>query len=647
MSTLDPTPNAETLSQEKIALVREHLKDVMASPAFAGSKRAQDFLQLVVEHALEGRLDHLRERMIGAEMFGRPIGYDTANDAVVRVKATEVRKKLTLYYTVDAKPSPVRIELPAGSYVPRFHWTCAQQSVASEPAAFAIPASTLPQTPTEPRSSPTQANARSPLFWGSIAAGVIVLAAISYVVFRVWPKHAAPHAEVHTIAVLPLENLSADSTQEYLADGLTEELIADLGQVASLRVISRTSVMTYKATKKTLPEIARELGVDAVVEGSILHEGNEIRVTAQLIDARTDQHLWARSYVRDLTSVLALQAEVAQAIANEVSANVTPQEEARLTRPRPVGKEAQEAYLIGLHFLIASDPRSAITYMQQSVDKDPNYAPSHAGLALSYGWVGEAGWLAYDQAFPRQKAEALKAIAIDESLPEGHLALATAVMNLNWDWLTCEREIKRTLELNPSSAATHAAYGLYLMRVGRTDEAMEELKQTRKLDPVSSTLWIDQGFAAYFARHYDDALSQFQRAAAIEPNPAVFSFPLGVIYVEKKMYPEAVAEFQKLGDQPHALGHMGNAYARMGRTEDARVMVSRLEEHVRKEGVGRFEIALIYAGLGETDQAFVWLEKSYAAHDKGLTYLRIDPCLDPLRSDPRFQNLIHRVGFPA
>jgi len=647
MSTFGPTSNSEMLSQEKIALVRQHLKDVMASPAFSGSKRARDFLRLVVEHALEGRFDNLRERMIGAEMFGRPIDYDTANDAVVRVKATEVRKKLSLFYSVDAKGSTVRIELPAGSYVPRFHWTLPEEMGPSEASLLDAFAASSPQIRCEENASLTEPKSRTPLVLGSIAAGLVLIAAISYAGFQAWPKHGIAHAELRTIAVLPLENLSADPTQEYLADGLTEELIADLGQVGALRVISRTSVMTYKGTKKTLPTIAQELGADAVVEGSILHEGNEIRVTAQLIDARTDRHLWARSYVRDLTSVLSLQGEVAQAIANEVSANVTPQEEARLTRPRPVGKEAQDLYLIGLHFYISSDPRSAIVYFQQSVDKDPNYAPSHAGLASSYGWLGEAGWLPYDQAFPRQKAEALKAIAIDEALPEGHLALATAVMNLNWDWAACEREIKRTLDLNPSSAATHAAYGLYLMRVGRSDEAREELKQTQLLDPVSSNVSVDQGFASYFARHYDDALNQFQRAGAIEPNPAVFSFPLGVIYVEKKMYPEAIAEFQKLGDQPHALGHMGNAYARMGRTEDARVMISRLEEHVRKDGVGRFEIALVYAGLNEKDQAFAWLEKSYAAHDKGLTYLRIDPCLDPLRADPRFQDLIHRVGFPA
>jgi len=485
---------------------------------------------------------------------------------------------------------------------------------------------------------------RWPLPWKISGLAILMLTAGVMVLILL---RSRPPTLIRSLAVLPLENLSGDPSQEYFSDGMTDELITELGQIRELRVISRTSVMTYKGTKKTLPTIAQELGADAVVEGSILHEGNEIRVTAQLIDARTDRHLWARSYVRDLTSVLSLQGEVAQAIANEVSANVTPQEEARLTRPRPVGKEAQDLYLIGLHFYISSDPRSAIVYFQQSVDKDPNYAPSHAGLASSYGWLGEAGWLPYDQAFPRQKAEALKAIAIDEALPEGHLALATAVMNLNWDWAACEREIKRTLDLNPSSAATHAAYGLYLMRVGRSDEAREELKQTQLLDPVSSNVSVDQGFASYFARHYDDALNQFQRAGAIEPNPAVFSFPLGVIYVEKKMYPEAIAEFQKLGDQPHALGHMGNAYARMGRTEDARVMISRLEEHVRKDGVGRFEIALVYAGLNEKDQAFAWLEKSYAAHDKGLTYLRIDPCLDPLRADPRFQDLIHRVGFPA
>jgi tetratricopeptide (TPR) repeat protein len=388
------------------------------------------------------------------------------------------------------------------------------------------------------------------------------------------------------------------------------------------------------------------LGADAIVEGSVLREGSKVRITAQLIDARTDVHLWAQNYVRDLTSVLTLQGEVAQIIADEISIHVTPQEHARLARVQTVNTEAQDFYLLGLHSLNSGDPKQATSYMQKAIDKEPGYAPAYAGLANAYGWLGEAGWMPYSEAFPRQKASAMKAIELDDMLPEGHVELADAALNLDWDWATCERELKRALELNPSSISAHSKYGDYLMRVGKPEEAVEQLKQLIVLDPVSSRSFMNAAFAYYFARNYDEALAQIQKANTFAPNPAETIFPLGVIYVEKAMYPEAIAEFQKLGDAPHALGHAGNAYARMGQADAARQMIRRLEVHMQKEGIGRYEIALIYAALGEKDEAFTWLEKSFEAHDKGVTFFKIDPCLDPLRSDPRFQDLIQRAGFP-
>jgi TolB-like protein/Tfp pilus assembly protein PilF len=657
MPITDPVSNPEGFNPEQASLVRDHLREVLASDKFAGSRRAQDFLQLIVEHALAGRLDSLRERMIGAEMFGRPIGYDTANDAVVRVKATEVRKKLAQYYQELTEPPAVRIELPPGSYVPRFHWA-AQESLQAAPAevnpsalaeTHATPVPIPDVSPGEPekpgRASLGKSHGTLHLVLG-VLGGIVLFVAIAYFGFRVWPRGNVVQAGVHSLAILPFQNLSGDTKQEYFADGITEELIADLGQVSALRVISRTSVMTYKGTKKTLPEIARELGVDAVVEGSVEREGDDVRVTAQLIDARTDRHIWARSYDRSLTSVLALQGEVAQAIANQIRIEMTPQEEARLTRARPVNAEAQDLYLLGLHFLNAGEPRKAIEYLQEAVDKDSGYAPAHAALANGYGWLGEAGLLPYEEAFSEQKAEAQKAIAMDDSLPEGHAELASAVMNLNWDWATAGREYKRALELNPNSASVHSAYSFYLIKQGQISESIAEIGRDLELDPVSSRSFSNAGFIYYFAHRYDDALVQMKRARALEPDPAAFYFPFGVIDAEKGMYAEAIAQFQMLGDQPHALGHMGNVYARMGQADKAREMIRKLEVHVQKTGLGRYEIALIYTGLNQKDDAFTWLEKSFAEHDKGVTYLKIDPCLDPLRSDPRLNDLIKRVGLP-
>jgi TolB-like protein/tetratricopeptide (TPR) repeat protein len=637
-----PVSNPEELSPERLGLVRDHLKDVFASKAFAGSKRAQDFLQLIVEHALAGRLDSLRERMIGAEMFGRKIDYDTANDAVVRVKATEVRRKLAQYYQESTKPPLVRIELPSGSYVPKFHWE-------SLPDPHPVPhTGEAPPAPTEPSAAavPGEAFRQQRVVAGTLAA-LALIAAIGYLGFKIWPRRSTPEPEHHAIAVLPLQNLSGDPRQDYFADSMTEELIADLGQVSASRVISRTSMMTYKGTTKTLPQIARELGVDTVVEGSVLRQGKEVRITAQLIDARTDHHLWARSYVRELNDVLTLQAEVARTIADQIRIAVTPEERARLARPRTVDPEAQELYLQGMQALGTGNPGNAIGYFQKAIDQDPNYAQAYAELSDSYGWMGEAGWMPYSEAFPKEKAAALKAIALDEALPEGHVQLAHAAMNLDWDWATEGKEFKRALELNPNSAPVRWAYSNYLERVGRLPEAISELQLALQLDPISSRAFHISAFGYYFARQYDQALLQMQHAAALHHEPAELIFPLGAIYVEKGMYEQAIQQFQKLDDQPHALGHMGNAYARMGRAAEARKMITELEKHVQDKGVGRYEIALIYAGLGEKEEAFAWLEKSFVARDKGLTYLKIDPCLDPLRSDARFQDLVRRVGLPS
>jgi TolB-like protein/Tfp pilus assembly protein PilF len=658
MSLADPVPTPDRSSPERAGLVRDHLKEVTASRAFAGSKRAQDFLQLIVEHALAGRFDSLRERMIGAEMFGRPIDYDTANDAVVRVKATEVRRKLAQYYQELGKNPAVRIELPVGSYVPMFQWESLETSAqpSTETDLTSVEETTAQETYQKvheaeikklPQPSEEKSRRTTHVLVG-VLVGLSLIAIIGYAGFKSWFKGSNGATQISSIAILPLQNLSGDPSQDYFADGITEELIADLGQVSALRVISRTSAMTYKGTKKTLPEIAHELGVDAIVEGSTVREGNHVRVTAQLIDARTDQHIWAHNYVRDLTSVLALQGEVAQTIADEISIKMTPQEQARLARARPVNGEAQDLYLQGKHLLNQGDPQKAIGFLQQAIDKDPNYASAHAALAEGYGRAGEAGWLPYTEAFPRQKSEAAKAIELDDALPEGHAELASAVMDLNWDWTTSGKELRRALDLNPNSASVHATYAYYLERVGQRSEAITEAKRVLQLDPVSSRSFLTAGILYYFAHQYDEALAQLQRASALEPNPPafLFPFPLGVIYAEKGMYGEAVGEFQKLGDKPHALGHMGNAFARMGRVNEARVTISQLEEHVKKSGIGRYEIALVYAGLGEKDAAFTWLEKSYDVRDKGLTYLKIDPCVDPLRSDPRFARLVQHVGLP-
>jgi TolB-like protein/Tfp pilus assembly protein PilF len=475
---------------------------------------------------------------------------------------------------------------------------------------------------------------------------ILIAAAVSYLGFRRWFSSSTARPEIRSIAILPLQNLSGDPKQDYFADGMTEELIADLGQLSALRVISSTSTMSYKGTKKKLPEIARELGVEAVVEGSILREANQVRITAELIDARTDHHIWAHTYVRDLTSVLALQGEVAQAIADEISINEQPPEQhVRHPRVWPVNTEAEDLYLQGMLCLNAGDFTGATSYFQKAIDADPNFAQAHAALADCYGWTGEAGGLAYTEAFFKQKTEAARAIELDDSLPEGHAELANAAMNLSWDWATAAKEFHRALELNPSSAIVHQRYAVYLERTGKLPEAIAEVEQGIQFDPVSVRSFRDAGFTYYFSREFDQALGELRKAQERNINLHDDLFLLGDIDAEKGLYAKSISEFLRLGDSPHALGHLGNAYARAGQVHAALNTIRQLEKHVQKNGVGRYEIALVYAGLGDKDEAFAWLEESYKTHNEGLTNLKIDPCLDPLRSDPCFNDLVRRVGF--
>ena len=636
-------------SPEQIGLIRLHLKQVLASHVFAGSKRTQDFLELIVTHALEGEFDQLRERMIGAEMFGRPIGYDTGSDSVVRVKATDVRKKLAQYYA-EAKEQPtVRIELPSGSYVPRFHFDTHPR--AAGPATVEIAAPPAPQheeppTARHPFSNDAAPPSRSPRLLAGVVLAIAVLTGICYAGYRKWFSASHPASEIRSIAILPLKNLSGDPAQDYFADGMTEELINDLGQVSTLRVISLTSAMSYKGTKKNLPQIAHELAVEAVVEGGVLRAGNQVQISAQLIDARSDRPIWARTYERDFTSGLAWQGEVAQAIADEISINVTPQEQARLARNRPIDPEAQDLYLRGLLQLDADDCRSAVDYFDRAIEKNPRYAQAHAALANCYGRMGESGRMAYSEAFSKQKTEASRAIQLDDSLPEGHAEFANSAMTLNWDWATAATEFHRALELNPNSAAIHEKYAFYLVRTGHLPESLAEVERGVYLDPVSWHSFHSEGFIYYLSRQYDQALSLILRVRALAIKPPDWSFLLGDVYVEKGRYGEAIAEFIKSGNGPDSLGHLGNAYARAGQSAAAQKTIVQLQKDVEEDGVGRYEIALVYAGLGRKQESFRWLEEAYNARDVGLLYLKIDPCLDPLRSDPRFDDLVRRVGLP-
>jgi TolB-like protein/Tfp pilus assembly protein PilF/predicted Ser/Thr protein kinase len=514
-------------------------------------------------------------------------------------------------------------------------------------AARAVAPVSPPAKTAAMRTSPLQRLALAGL---ALIAVVAVLAALNVAGLRdrlltaVGVRPAAPAPKIESIAVLPLANLSGDPAQEYFVDGMTEALIAELGQIGSLRVISRTSVMQYKGAKRPLPQIARELNVDALIEGSVLRSGDRVRITAQLIGAVPERHLWARSYERDLRDVLSLQSEVARAIADEVKAKVTPEVQARLASARPVDPEAHELYLKGSDWRRRDHPKEALEYFQQAIQKDPNFARGYLGIAQVYGDLGINVELASVEAFSKEKAFARQALELDDGLAEAHVALAVALWQGDWDWSGAEREIERALELNPNSDGAHSTYSSYLSLLGRHQEAIAEATRVVEISPFLGDSYDNLGSSYYLARRYDDALAQYQRALQVQPNYDPY-MESGYAYREKGMSKEAIAEFLKEPDGVVRFGHLGNAYARATQKVEAQKLLQKLIE-LSKQKLGTYEVALIYAGLGEKDRAFEWLERAYKVHDKGMCFLKVDPPLDPLRPDPRFQDLLRRMNFP-
>lgn len=472
--------------------------------------------------------------------------------------------------------------------------------------------------------------------------------------FRAKGMPATPAAAaIRSIAVLPLVNLSSDPEQEYFSDGMTDELITDLARFGELKVISHTSVERYKDTKRSLPEIARELGVDAVVEGRVMRSGDRVRITAQLIDARTDRHLWAESYERDLRDVLALQDEVARAIAAEIQIKVNTQETTRPVSAGSVNPEAHEAYLKGRYFWnkrTAVGVRKGIEYFEQAIRLDPNYARAYAGLAESYVVLNGHRYLPAAQAFPKVRAAALKALELDERLAEAHTSLGSLKWEYEWDKSGAEKEYQRAIELNPSYATGHQWYAEELAAVGLADEAMAEIKRARELDPLSLPISAVAGWILYLGRHYDQAIDQYRGTLEMDSNFALAHAYLGRAYVRTGNYEQAILECQtatRLSEgHPFYTAWLGYAYAMAGNRKEALRILNDLEVISRRKYVAAHDIAVIYAGLGEQSKALEWLKKAYDERSSTVLQLAVEPEFDSLRPDPRFQDLLHRVGFP-
>jgi TolB-like protein/DNA-binding winged helix-turn-helix (wHTH) protein/Tfp pilus assembly protein PilF len=491
----------------------------------------------------------------------------------------------------------------------------------------------------------------SPLGWKIIAFACLMC----LLVLLAWllRPNRSPSSSIRSLAVLPLDNLSGDASQDYFADGMTDALITDLAQISALRVISRTSVMVYKRARKPLPEIARELNVDAVIEGTVLRSGQQVRITAQLIQANADKHLWAKSYEGNLQDTLAVQKRVADDIADQIRIELTPQERAGLRNVKAVNPEAYEDYLKGRYFWNKRTPdgfKKAIDYFNQAIAKDPSYAQAYSGLADSYVILGAWQYALMDpkEAYPRAKAAATKALELDNTLGEAHISLALSTDMFVWDWEAAEREFRRGIELSPGYATGHQWYAEHLSETGRNNEAIAEIRKAQSLDPLSLIIGADVPTLLVIAHRYDEAIEDAQKTIELDPNFAVAHFALGMAYEQKRKSGGAIAAFQKAVEfsagNTAFKSNLAHAYAVAGRRNDAVAILNELKDRSKHEFLNPSEIALIYVGLDQKDQAMVWLEKAYDGRFDPVVLTW--PVFDPLRSDPRFQDLVRRIGLP-
>jgi TolB-like protein/DNA-binding winged helix-turn-helix (wHTH) protein len=486
----------------------------------------------------------------------------------------------------------------------------------------------------------------------ALAVTIAAAATVAFFVLVNWGRLRAGWIEgnsshrIQSLAVLPLRNLSNDPEQEYFSDGMTDELITDLAKFGGVRVISHTSVERYKETRRPLPEIARELGVDAVVEGTVTRSGDRVRITAQLIDAHTDQHLWAESYERDLRDIFSLQNEVAIQIASEVGVKLTNHPQA--IRSREVNPSAHEAYLRGRYWWHRRGPEAemkGLQFFEQSVELDPSYALGWDGVADSYLVIAHHGGMPANEAMPKAKAAALKAVELDPSLAESHASLAIVKLAYDWDYSGAEAEFRRAIQLNPNYATAHHWYAHQLVVLGRFPEALHEIKLAHELDPYSITISYFWGETLYYSHDYGRSLDQFRSALDLDADSTYISWwwgGLANVYEQQRDYPHALELRRKLLAMSGDVGDstaLARAYAATGADGYWRERLRLMKK------APAMDLAIAYARQGDREAAFSELNRAYEEHSPWLNFIGVEPAMDPLRADPRFGHLMTRLGI--
>jgi len=481
---------------------------------------------------------------------------------------------------------------------------------------------------------------------GTIGAGLVFFG-------RYTSSRQSPKTAEKSIAVLPFENRSEDKANAYFAEGVQDEILTRLSKIADLKVTSRTSTQHYKSVPENLAEIAKQLGVAHILEGSVQKSGDAVRVNVQLIKADNDSQVWAETFDRKLTDIFSVESDVAKAIADQLRAHITRQEEQVIAAKPTKNIEAYDAYLRGRYFWnkrTSDGIKHAIEHFQQSIARDPDFALGHAGLADSYIALTFYNFAAPHETMPKAKESAIKALALDDPLAEAHASLAHILMNYDWNWAAAEKEFKRSIELKPDYATAHEWYAIhYLTATGRFEEAVQEMKRALELEPASLVMNTFMGATLYYAGRYDEAIDQCRRTIEMDPNFAVAHWYLGLAYEQRQVLDAATDEFKKAislsAGSPLMKAALGRAYAKSQKKHEANEMLNELSELSKQQYVSAYEVATIYVALGNNEQAFQLLEQAYGEHSFHLVYLNVSPQFKPVSSDPRFQDLVQRIGL--
>ena len=622
----------------------EELEKILSSQAFRNAESQRAFLRYVVEQSLRGCGDQIKEYTIGIDVFHRKESFDPRRDNTVRGKAQKLRWALAKYYQDEGTEDPVRIELPTGTYKPLFRFYAAP----AQELSAQIPEAPLAEAPrNEDRLRVTSWEFQRRL--ATVLFAAVLLAASTAYLLKSRARTPAPTTP--SIAVLPFRILNDAKEEDFFSDGLTEDLTDSLARMPGLRVVAASSAFQYKGKTVDVREIGRKLNVGVVLEGSVRRIENRVRVTTELSDTATGFHIWSSSYDREIKDVLEIQRQISAAITNSLGVTLSrPPHDIKQASATP-DSGAYEDYLKGRYFWAKSTARdfdTAIGYFQHAIAKDPSYAPSYVGLAHCYAALPNYTSTTPKDTVPKIRENASKALALDGTLGEAHVDLARAY-TYDYQWPMAEQEFRRALELSPGVAVVHQEYGRYLMRAGRFEEALAEFQKARNLNPVSPTANTAVARPLYFMHRYDEALRQYQQALELEPNSATIHEYIGMTYVMKGMRSQGIAEIEfahgAVRDNVWYAGLLGWADAVDGRTTAAQQILGTLLERSSREASPAMAIANVYMGLGKKDKALEWLRRAFDSRNANLFLLKIDPIYDPLRSDPRFADLLRRMNL--